>query len=265
MSERAKRTLGLGAIVTTGAALLLLFVVLLAPRTVPPAVAQALQAAPLANGLLSDGADSAPLVWLIRAGYQPDALAAGGGSNEVAAAVLHHLADHQNALNALSVMKDQRDAKAEMVAHINAQLWRGGSSPERLAELQVASSQLAVRRAEYDQKNAQLQTAVDEFLTNSVGADGVAVSDRFRLNRDRRVPDAFKALDLDDEAWSTLESAYIKLSHNYSMSGDEASLLAQCENHPLSILVASRLASNAPAIGMEYDQNIAQMAQDAMP
>lgn len=184
---------------------------------------------------------------LIRFGFGPDAIAAAGGSSTGALAAALAGAQQEDLL-ALSALEADCEQAAQDVAELKAAIWRGGASTEQLSALQSAESELASRQPAVDQAEAALRGEMREFFVSALGAGNVILMERFNANRDRGVPDAMKALDLSDSQWLTLEAACVKSLRGLSLTTEESTLLAQGQSHATTVLVASRLQLNGPAL-----------------
>ena len=219
----------------------------LPPQTIPSASAQIQQTSVEFDSAMTIG----------RLGYSAVSIAAGGGVAGDATAAIANLAELDTELANLANLQSLRDFSAQGVAEIRESIWRGGASPARLSALSSAESELSTRQAAVDQAENSLRADVEEFLEYRLGASDMTVMARFHANRDRRVPENFKALDLSDSEWSTLESACVKSSRGLSLTGAESSILSQCQSDQLAILVASRLAANLVSIKAVFDAALA--------
>ena len=191
---------------------------------------------------------SASVERLARMGVMPDALAASGGSATDLSDAFALLAAKQSDLDAAALL-DSALSDAQRTARVRQrELWLGGPDDERSATLTAARTDLESKHATAERAQRALAEPVRELLAARLGADGFAAMDRFNDNAKRRVPNRFRGLTLSDGAWRTLESASSKSKHNAALNTAEASLLSQCENHPQTVLIASRLANAAPAI-----------------
>lgn len=219
----------------------------LPPQTIPSASAQIQQTSVEFDSAMTIG----------RLGYSAVSIAAGGGVAGDATAAIANLAELDTELGNLANLQSLRDFSAQGVAEIRESIWRGGASVAQLSVLTAAESELAIHQAALDQAEGGLCAHLDAFLENALGASGTATMGRVHANRERRVPDHFKALELDDTDWHLLEAACVKSSRNIPLTADESSILTQCQSDPQSILVASRLATNLSPIESVFDAALA--------
>jgi len=240
MSQQARRTLNIGIIVAMALAFAIAVFSLIGPASTSPAQAQT---------AVSDRALALiPAVRLIQLGFDERSLAAAGANASTVDAALSHLASRPADLETLARLDAAEAAATQKSLAAHEALRAGGASPDRVSAYETAEAELTARRAKRQALSEALRTDVSDVLAGHVGADGAAVRERFHANRDRLVPDEFKALDLTEAHWRTLERACLKQSSGQTLKTDKAALLAQCENHPQAALVASRLSAGAPAI-----------------
>lgn len=174
-------------------------------------------------------------------------------SNQELSAV-SHLEGMSADLTAIAGLEASHVAAVQEFEIARMALREGSASPARVAAFEQAQSALAAAESAMDAVETALRASVLEVIVSSVGAGGVAICERMITIRDRRAPEHFKALDLTEAQWETLEIACLKAADEQSLRPEEASILTQCENYPTAILVASRIQTNAPAIQAYFNQ-----------
>lgn len=245
MSRPAKRTLNFGAAVVMITACVIAITWLASPVGSTPAQAE------------SDAVESTlamnPAVRLIQLGFDAPMLAAGGANTAVVEAMYSRLSSMPEKLEHLSELEAAQTAAMRVVQEIRSEVRASGATASRLASLHEATTILTTRRAARKAASEALHDTILELLANHLGEDGVVICERFHSNRHRMTPNRFKALDLSEAKWRTLESASLKQLADQDLNAQEISLMNQCELYPITAIVASRLMVNEPAIAAVVD------------
>ncbi|MBL0922023.1 MAG: hypothetical protein IBJ10_07825 [Phycisphaerales bacterium] len=157
----------------------------------------------------------------------PAAWAVGGVTPEQAQGVLEWVAaEHAGAVATMRQKAADADAYAEQLAAATDMLQRGGATQERLAAQESARGGVDASAAAVRAARETLVEALLDGIEDIAGAENAAMARRWTANAMRKVPDAFKALDLDEEGWRALTSAHRRAQRGEELSGPQAAALS---------------------------------------
>jgi hypothetical protein len=142
----------------------------------------------------------------------PLASAAANISDELAPGLLATVDVAGAECAALATVMEEHALALAQRAEVCESIRASGLTSELSSALAQAESRLTAARAALDDAQADLRAVVLAALTDHVGAENAAIAVRVASNLSRRVPDAWKALDLPQESptWEVLESAWFK-------------------------------------------------------
>src|SRR5690606_10839053 len=124
-------------------------------------------------------------------------------------------------------------------------------------------SRLAAARAALDAAEADLRDIAVAALIDRVGAENALLAARAASNHSRRVPDAWKVLDLapGSPVWRTLESAWFKAQRGLpdaAFAQAEGDALAAAQSDATVALAQQRLDANLASVEAAWAQFIAE-------
>lgn len=195
----------------------------------------------------------------------PGALASGGPSPEGVPGLLAAIASSQSSFFGAAVARHEHSLALGEDAQARAEIRAGGLTPERSAALTAAETRLAAATAALRTAESDLRDIAYDALVGRVGAENALLARRVAANASRRVPDAWKALDMpsDHPGWQTLESAWFKARRGLpdgAFTQDERAALAAAQSDATVALVQQRLDANLAGVQAAWLQFMQQHA-----
>ncbi|MEQ9617063.1 MAG: hypothetical protein RLN60_03415 [Phycisphaerales bacterium] len=162
------------------------------------------------------------------------------------------------------------DAMIESNQQLLAGLRKQVSATGLSVELQDAISEteaVLLRLEEDREREAQdVLVGLRSLLASQVGATNMQLLDNYNANAARHVPEAYKCLDLTEQQWADLGSAFDKLDNNAAaavneelyeyipLTESENAVISLVENSPSVQTVSYRLANSHPVLSGIFDQ-----------
>jgi len=199
------------------------------------------------------------------------ALVTAGVSDEVAPGVLAAVAGATSTITSLGMAREEHSLAIATDAEIRAEVQSGGLTPERAAALNVAQVRVVAATVSLEAAEEDIRDLAIAALIDRVGTENAALAQRAASNLSRRVPDAWKVLDLpsDSPVWQTLESAWFKAQRGLpdaAFTQAERDALAAAQSDPTVALAQQRLDANLAGVEAAWAQFIAeQMAGQEPP
>jgi len=201
----------------------------------------------------------------------PSALALAGMSEEAMPSLFTTIAAAQSGIATMCSARDEYSMAQAADSGIRAAIHSRGLSVDRAAASEAALMRLSTATAALRAAESDFRGVVISVLSDQLGADNAALAQRAASNLSRRVPDAWKLLDLptDSPVWRTLESAWFKAQRGLPDSAftqAERDALAAVQSDPTVALAQQRLDANLAGIEAAWAQFIAeQMAGEESP
>lgn len=213
----------------------------------------------------SPGPDALGAAWFVR-DLSPGVLATAGVSGEATTGVLASAALASSDIAAVASARDEHARALAYDSEIRAEIRRGGLTPGRAAALAQAESRLAAATAALEAAEEGLRGVAMAALVDRVGADNAALAQRAASNLSRRVPDAWKVLDLppDSPVWRTFESAWFKAQRGLpdtAFTQAERDALAMAQADTTVALAQQRLDANLAGVEAAWRQFITAQTQ----
>jgi len=180
---------------------------------------------------------------------EPAAWAVSGLDDEQVEDVLENVAaEFDETIVALLESRADAVAFAEDLAAADDVLQRGGATDARLSARDTAQSGFDSATTAFRTAQADLKAAILDAISDVVGAQNAGMAQRWSDNALRKVPDAFKALDLGAEDWRVLESAWRSTQRGEELTGGQATALASAQGSAVTTTAEQRLGAGLAAI-----------------
>lgn len=198
----------------------------------------------------------------------PGAVASGGLSPESVPGLLSAIGSSQSSLLGAAAARHEHTLATAADAEARAAIRSGGLTPDRSSALSAAETRLAAATAALQGAESDLRDIAYDALVARVGAENALLARRVAANASKRVPDAWKALDMPpgapgDRGWQTLESAWFKARRGLpdgAFTQDERAALAAAQSNATVALVQQRLDANLAGVQAAWLQFMQQHA-----
>lgn len=200
----------------------------------------------------------------------PSNLAIAGVVGDAAGALLANIVIATSGASVIAPAREAHTLALAAEAEIRAAIKSGGLTPQRAAALDVARTRLDAARITLDGAEHGLRDLAIAALIDRVGAENAALAQRAASHLSRRVPEAWKVLDLppDSPMWSTLESAWFKAQRGLpdtAFTQAERDALAAAQSDPTVALAQQRLDANLAGVEAAWAQFIAEQMAEPQP
>ena len=188
---------------------------------------------------------------LTMAEASPDAVAAAGLTGAQAATLYATLRAPSMEGAALDLARHNAGAASRSRTAALDAVRRGGRSAGRTAALDAAASALESAESSLAQAESAARALILDAVASAAGSENAALASRTGANAQRRVPEAWRALDLGAEAWATLESAWVKHARGLpsgAFTGAELQALSAAQTSQVVAAVEARRAAQFGAV-----------------
>ena len=172
---------------------------------------------------------------------------AGCATADVDAAIAGLDADTE-ACSALASAEAALQSASETRRALEETAWREGATGQTATDLAPARSAEASARAALESAEADARAVLMGVITSRLGSDSATLAARMIANASYNVPPAYKALDLDDAGFRTLESAVSKTARGLTLTTAESTALSAAQSSQTVSTVQSRLNTNLATI-----------------
>ncbi len=185
-------------------------------------------------------------------GATPDALAAAGANADDASAALQSLTQAEDERAAFANARSAERAALIELQSFKANVQSGGMTDDRAEQIGLLEDQYEFTAATRRNAEAALRAVITDSLSSRLGAESIAVLSQFNSNSGRRVPAAYRAMDLSEDGWETLERAYVKHDRGLNLTSAESSALNAAMSSSHVATVSARLNSNTDLIAQVF-------------